>query len=115
MAIMTARMATAPPTTPPAMAAVFEDGAGAGLELLVWVGTISWVDRTVRVCTWPFGLVELRKRTRGEASATIPDPETKKGTYTTTVLTTTVEVDETNTLEECTTVVGLSVRVMVSP
>jgi hypothetical protein len=66
--MMRARIPTAPPTTPPAMAAVFEDDPP---ESPVTVGKTSWVDRTVCVWTWPFGSV-----------------------VTITVLNTSVEVDE---------------------
>jgi len=40
-------MAIAPPATPPAMAAVFEDEDELVLAPPVWDGTMSWVDRTV--------------------------------------------------------------------
>lgn len=48
-------------------------------------------------------------------SATIPDPESKKGTYTMTVLKTTVEVDGMGVSVVCTVVVGVRVGVPWPP
>lgn len=72
----------APPTTPPAIAAVFDEVDPPPVGLGDGVGKTIWVERTVSVWTLPFGSVVLRIASEKSVSAGVPDPETKKRGHT---------------------------------